>query len=359
QSKASRAQRRAQRELTVPRGSAREQQVGDIRACDQQDEGDSREEHEQNWPDIADNLLANRRERDAPAGVVNWILLLELARDYVQLRLGLLHCYAGHEPPHASQKSAAGFSIVLRRLERERSPDLHLIVQKMKARWHHADDCVNATADRDLLPEHSIVTAEALLPKLVTEDRNEIRAWPVLIVREPAADQGLDAERREKTGGNDLRLHLDRIAGAGKIQARLPDRRQFIKRAAALLPIEKICRGDHVLMLGMLGEAFPDHDDAIGVGVIERAQEHAIDHAEDRGVRADSKGQRDHGGEGEAGFFEKGTQPVTQILEKSFQAKPGAIRPNFLFHLLYPANFHHGGPARIFFIHPLFHFFLR
>src|SRR5438270_705255 len=90
----------------------------------------------------------------------------------------------------------------------------------MKARWHHADDCVNATADRDLLPEHSIVAAEALLPKLVTEDRNEIRAWPVLIVREPAADQGLDAERREKAGGNDLRLHLDRIAGAGEIQAR-------------------------------------------------------------------------------------------------------------------------------------------
>src|ERR1043165_8710837 len=139
----------------------------------------------------------------------------------------------------------------------------------MKARRHYADDRENAPTDRSLLPEHVVVTTKALLPKFVAENGNEVLAGSIFTFRKPPADEWLDAKRGKKPRRNDLRLHFDRLACSGEIHARVPDRSHVFKRAARLLPIEKICRGDDVLVVGILGGAFPHYSNAIGLRVNE------------------------------------------------------------------------------------------
>ena len=67
--------------------AAREQQVADVRARDQQDQRDRGEQHQQRRPDVADDQLLQRNHRRAPAGVLLRILALEPRRDRVHLRL--------------------------------------------------------------------------------------------------------------------------------------------------------------------------------------------------------------------------------------------------------------------------------
>src|SRR4051794_31570987 len=99
----------------------------------------------------------------------------------------------------------------------------------MKTGRHYADNREKAPANRDLLSEHSVVGAEALLPELITQNRDEIRALAVFIVREPAADKRLDTQRREKTRGHELGVHFNGIPRAGEILAHVPDRCHFLK----------------------------------------------------------------------------------------------------------------------------------
>ena len=63
------AERAADRDLALARRAAREQQVGDVGARDQQHEADRAGQHEQRRPQIAGQLAVHRHEQRAPAGV--------------------------------------------------------------------------------------------------------------------------------------------------------------------------------------------------------------------------------------------------------------------------------------------------
>ena len=83
------AERGADGELFAPRERASEQQVGDVRAGDQEHEGDGGEEHDERHPHVADDQLLQRHDDGTPPGVGLGILLLEALRDRVHLRLRL------------------------------------------------------------------------------------------------------------------------------------------------------------------------------------------------------------------------------------------------------------------------------
>src|ERR1051326_991984 len=102
----------------------------------------------------------------------------------------------------------------------------------MKASRHYADDRENAPTDRSLLPEHVVVTAKALLPKLVAENGNEVLAGSIFAFRKPPADEWLDAKRGKKPRRNDLRLHFDRLAWFTETHARVPSAPHASQRTA-------------------------------------------------------------------------------------------------------------------------------
>ena len=95
QARAACAEREAQRNFLLPHRRARQQQVGDVRARDQQNERDRAEENEQGRFDVADELLVQRPHPDPDARVVLRILLFQPRGDRRHLGLRLLPRHAG------------------------------------------------------------------------------------------------------------------------------------------------------------------------------------------------------------------------------------------------------------------------
>ncbi len=89
------AQRRTDRQFLTAAEATREQQVPDVRACDQQHESDRAEQHQERGPDVADDELLQRQDRRAPARVFLWIVALEPLGDRVHLGLRTLDRHAG------------------------------------------------------------------------------------------------------------------------------------------------------------------------------------------------------------------------------------------------------------------------
>ena len=92
---ARRAQRQPHRHLALPRGRAGQQQVGHVRAGDQQHQPDDRHQQPAHAHQVlaeagVDRGLREREEHDAAPAVVVRVLARELVRDGLQVGLGLL-----------------------------------------------------------------------------------------------------------------------------------------------------------------------------------------------------------------------------------------------------------------------------
>ena len=62
----------------------------------------------------------------------------------------------------------------------------------------------------------------------------------------------------------------------------------------------------------------PDKDQPIALGIGEWAQEHGMDHAEDRRIRANAEAQCEDGDHRESGVLAHHAQPVDQVLLQNF-----------------------------------------
>ena len=96
-----RAERGAQAQLALAHRAARQQQVGDVDAGDQQHEQHRAAEDEQRRADLLDGLLVNRHQRDRPAGVALRRFLFEL-----RAMLRISSCACSSETPSRSRAMA-------------------------------------------------------------------------------------------------------------------------------------------------------------------------------------------------------------------------------------------------------------
>ena len=69
-----------------------------------------------------------------------------------------------------------------------------------------------------------------------------------------------------------------------------------------------------VLALRTLRCGGPDHREAIRVWKRKRAQQDRVDDTEDRGIRADPEGERQHGNESESRRLEELAKSVAEIV---------------------------------------------
>ena len=129
----------------------------------------------------------------APPGVLHRVRLLDLLRDSGHLSLRLLRRNAGLEPRKDTQVAAGGSAVVDRRIERDRHPCFHLVIEKVKTGRHHSHDGALPATHGRLLANHSRITAEACLPKLITEDDDEVVTGAILFRKEEAPGEWLHA----------------------------------------------------------------------------------------------------------------------------------------------------------------------
>lgn len=100
QTAAAGAERAAHRELLLPRIGARDHQVADVQAADEEHERDRCAEHEERWADMSghDVLKRSRPEPKRAGRVVLGIRCHEASRQHVEPRLHVGERYSGSEP---------------------------------------------------------------------------------------------------------------------------------------------------------------------------------------------------------------------------------------------------------------------
>src|ERR1700677_3458084 len=125
----------------------------------------------------------------------------------------------------------------------------------------------------------------------------------------------MDAESRKKAGGDHEAVNAFGLSAAGEVVVFMAIDSQRGKRLRGPLPIQKIEIADG----GPIhpGVLFVHGDELVGVWIRERVEEHAIDHREQRGVRANAEGQGNNDNSGEGGRLEQHAKGVADVLQQS------------------------------------------
>lgn len=95
--------RRAQREIALAAGDAREQQAGHIGAGDQQNEADCAHQHAERGAHAAGQLIGEGKKRHRPCGVVRRVLAAQLRLDRVDVGARGLQRSLGLQPAEGLQ----------------------------------------------------------------------------------------------------------------------------------------------------------------------------------------------------------------------------------------------------------------
>ena len=222
-----RAERGADRHFFLAAGGTRQQQVGDIRAGDQQHERDRSEEHEHCPAHVADDLLEQRNDADGKRPVA-LVLVANPGGNHAHIGLRVGHRHTRLEARHdvVVLVSPPGHGIGA---ERQRQEDVHppdardrrhdLVVQQ-KIRTEHAGDrelvlslprSLDDAVHRDAAADDVRIRVEDASPEAMTENHDRRLARRVLFGQEqPAVErsraQQVKQARRRPQRFDTLRL---------------------------------------------------------------------------------------------------------------------------------------------------------
>jgi hypothetical protein len=317
-------------DLALPVGGAREQQVRDVRARDQQHEGDRAQQQHQRGAHVADHGLVQRLDRHALLGVRVRVLLGEPRGDRLDVGARLLHVDAGLQAAHhvdAGVVAAVVLAADLVLQSQQRREDLGVPPAGVHRLRHHPDHRERVAAQDQRLANHLRIPSEAPLPEAFAQERDAGRAGLLLLGPERAAEDRLLAERREHAGGDLPAVHAlglgRRAAGPG---ARAQDE---VRAVEAHDRVEHLVLVAHVLQvrdreahLGHLLRPLGEEDQALRLRVRERPQQDRVDYAEDGGVRTDPQRQRRHRDEREAGRLPQRARREADVAPELFHGSP-------------------------------------
>jgi hypothetical protein len=186
-----------------PAGSARQQQVGDVGAGDPEQQRDRPQQHQQRLPDVAHQLVLERKQRRPPAAIERRIGLLQLATNGSQLPAGRRQ--RGSPPqsrdpgqiPRATRTGVGG-------IQNQGKKNLHSRLFHLESRRQHAHHHVALVAQPDRLAGDGLVGAETALPERIGEHGHIGASRLVFFLAKNPAHNRLHTEELEQSGGNPL-----------------------------------------------------------------------------------------------------------------------------------------------------------
>ena len=291
-----RAHGKSDGQLLATRESTRQEQIGDVRAGDEQDEGDRREQHDQRLADIADNQLLERNHGRAPAGVVLRILALETRGDDVELGARLRDGGVRLEPrDHLGVVIVPDRAFSVRVCERDQKiPGRQPPRRDGKPRRQHTNDGVALAVERERTAEDVRRSAELVLPEPVAHDDDPASTWQIFVGTKGPAECRARLNHLEEPGADRAGENRFRIAA---VRAReLPEsiNRHAGEPGRCALPVVEV-RGRHregrQAWKRRLRRHMKETNEAIGLVVRQRPQQDGIDDAENGGVGADAEGE--------------------------------------------------------------------
>ena len=303
--------RGADRQLPLPRRPARQQQVRDVRAGDEQDEPHGAEQQPQRGLRLlAQEVVLQRLDARRPTFVRRRERFRQATRHHFHVGVGLRQRDARLEPPHHEQP--VEIVVDLFRLERERHVEARLHPIGLPRR-KDADDGVRLGVDADLTADDAAIGAEPLLPDLVREDDDLIAADLPLLGTEVAPQREWRTCHRQVAGGRHPRRDLLRPIRRGKVNAAAGPGDEALERRALPFPLQEGAgRADVAVAL----DPRPDHDELIGMRIRQRRQQRRVNDAEDRCGRPDPEGQREDRHRGKPGIPAEQPQAESNVTQK-------------------------------------------
>ena len=168
------------------------------------------------------------------------------------------------------------------------------------------------------LPDDSRIPAEAALPVFVAEDEDGRRPLRLVGVDEAAPVHRRDAERVEEIRRHDPRRHTLRFGTPEQREEHVVKFDEVAERAGLSI-IDDVLRGEPDVVRDRVPLSLAEHDDAVAVAEGKRPQQHAVDDAENRAVRAYPQRHRQHHDEGESRIAPEIAHAVADILRGGFE----------------------------------------
>src|SRR6185295_1286497 len=270
---------------------ADQQQVGHVHASDEQHQPHRSLNREHRRLDVPDDLLVERLHTDLEArlGVVRK-MGAELLGDPIHLRLGLLNGHPGLEPADDPQgrelqflhyPALRGLDLVgrLPDVDLGRDPYVRRHVEP-ETRRQHADDGERLSVEPNSAADHPGLATEIPMPEFVAED--ERARW--LPGSELAAENRSDTDHREEVARHPAYLDLRRLVTTGQVLADRAQRCKAGEGPSLALILPEVSAGVADLRNVLVAPLRPENGEALRLRVRQRAQQDAVDRAEDRNV---------------------------------------------------------------------------
>ena len=288
------ADRPAQRHLAASHFAARQQQAGDVGAGDQQHQPHCPEQQCHGRSDVLEHLVRERRHLDRAFFVGVEIRSLELLSDADHLGLRRVDTDAVLQARQHRERSVAS---LVQRIRRERCPgrrpDRRLIAPPCEALGRDADDREHTRVELNRLADRVGAAIEPLLPEPLANHGHGRGVRTMVAVLQDASGDRLDAEQLEVRAVHDLAIHQLRLAGAVDDEAAAEPRGHGIERPR-LPPVEVVGERRAATLHRLALNVAPELDQAIGLRIRQRPQQHRIQQPEDRRRRADPESEREH-----------------------------------------------------------------
>ena len=265
---ARRANRRADRDLALPRDGAPEEEIRRVGAGDQQHEAGGDEQDDERRPHVA-HLAARieRRRARAPAGIGVCVFRRELPRDRVELVLRLRERHPRREARDHHHRMV--LPIAQRGVFGERHPQIEIRLVELEVLRQDADHGERPAVDQELPADRRRIGAEPPRPDPMREHDDAIAAWLRFLAAERAAERRVDAEHRKEqrrhTHAADRFRRPRRRARVADREVPIAPHRDRVERARALAPVEHVPRRRRRLDAGrdFLRVRLEDVDDAL------------------------------------------------------------------------------------------------
>ena len=327
-------------ELLAARFGARQQQRRKVRARDQKNQHDRSLEDPERRRRRADHVSLQRVDAQAmgrrsgrmhePVGRARCLRGSHSERSGPPLRQQGLELspravdrHAVGEPANQVGEMAAA---IRSGVERQRQPDLAALIRDVECRRHDADHGPADAVDLDEPAHESRVGAKRRSPYAIRQHDDGRRAGPRVRRLERAAELRNRTERLEEIVRCRHHPHPLRPIGRREIRFARGVHAHRRERAGPLAKLEEFRDGDPELVPSRKGAGDPHQ--SIRLLVLERLENHGVQHREDRGVGADTEREGQDGGRGEAWRLPQHPQRVAKVLHGGLherQTLPGSV----------------------------------
>ena len=160
---------------------------------------------------------------------------------------------------------------------------------------------VHRTPSSDDAPDGGCILVKETAPERICHEDHVVASCRRFFGSEAAADGGLDAEHREKTRRDGESFDLDGARSGADVELNAPEERGFLEDVDAFPPRHVVGGRDRRGADTPHGVCLVDLNEAVGVAVGKRPEQHGARQREDRGVDAESEREGDDGDEREPG----------------------------------------------------------